>query len=253
MRMKKMIPALGVLVFALCGTLRAEVLKGPAGLRFEAKGRAVVSLNDGVQVECVESTEPWKQAGFTAYVEAAYLEQAELKIKKGAVLYDKAGKVFGRVTEPFPLEFTPGKPDARTGRAMVEIVLLAYYQDIKQDSIIENALARELKGAMGMLAPGGLAAHLKKFGYRKWYGYEGVESSGVYENWIEDPSPGFRVLLIFHRGKLAAVLHSRSINYKFIASKDFMRGCRLSYIRKLPEPETRTLEKFYTDMISKAD
>lgn len=218
--------ALAILFLALCGTLRAEVLKGPAGLRFEGKSKAVVSLNDGVQVECVESTEPWKQAGFTAYVEAAYLERTELKIKKGAVFYDKAGKVFGRVTEPFPLEFSPGKPDAKTGRALVEIVLLAYYQDIKQDSIIENSLARELKDAMGMLAPGGLAAHLKKFDYQKWYGYEGVESFGVYENWIEDPSPGFRVLLIFHRGKLAAVLHSRSINYKFISSKKFVRGLR---------------------------
>lgn len=241
------------MLFAVCASPRAEVLKGPAGLRYEGKGKAVVSLNDGVQVECVESTEPWKQAGFTGYVEAAYLEQAELKIKKGAVFYDKGGKAFGRATEAFPLEFSPGKPDPKTGRALVEIVLLAYYQDIKQDSIIENALARELKDAMGMLAPGGLAAHLKKFGYQKWYGYEGVESLGVYENWIEDPSPGFRVLLIFHRGKLAAVLHSRGINYKFASSRKFVRGYGLSYIRKLPEPDTLTLEKFYTDIISRAD
>lgn len=251
--MKKIIPALALLFFALCAAARAEVMKGPAQLRAERKGKAVVSLNDGVPVECVESTEPWKQTGFTAYVEAAYIEKSGMRLRKGAVFYDKADRVFGRATEPFDLEFSPGKPDPKTGRSLVEIVLLSYYQDIKQDSIIEKALVLELKDSMSPPAPGALAAHLKKFGYQKWYGYEGVESYGVYENWIEDPSPGFRVLLIFHGGKLAAVLHTRGIAYKFSSSKDLPRGYKFSYVRKLPGAEAETLEKFYRDLLAKAD
>jgi len=251
--MKKSIAAFAVFFSAGCALSRAEVINGSAALRLEGTSRDVVSLKDGVRVECVESTAAWKLTGLSAYVDPAFLEPEGPRIKKGAALYDKAGQMLGRVTEAFPLEFSVGKPDAKTGRAAVEIVLLANYHDIRQDSIIEIALARELKDARGAPAPAGLAAHLKKFSYEKWFGYEGVQSFGVYENWIEDPSPGFRALLIFHRGKLAAVLHSRKIGYKFYASRGFPRGYELSYIRKLPEAEAGKLEKFYLDIINRAD
>ena len=242
-----------LLVFSLsCGPLRAEVIRGPAELRSGDTGKAAVSLYDGVKVECVRSTAPWIETGFVAYVEPAYLEEGG-RLKKGAVFYDKTGRTFGRVTEAFPLEFPPGEPDPKTGRVGLEIVLLANYHDIKQDSIIEIALARELKGARSAPAPAGLAGHLKKFGYEKWSGYEGVESFGVYENWMEDPSPGFRTLLIFQAGRLEAVLHSREISYKFVSSKEFSRGYKFSYVRKLPEAGMRKLEKFYLDILSRAD
>lgn len=251
--MKKSIVALAVLFSAGCGILRAEVIKGPAGLRLKDSGKDAVSLNDGVEVECVDSSAPWKIVGFTAFVDAAFLEQSGSRIKKSAALYDKAGKMLGRVTENLVLEISAGKPDPKTGRAEADIVLLANYHDIKQDSIIEIALARELKAAMGAPAPAGLAGHMKKFGYKKWSGYEGVESFGVYENWMEDPSPGFRMLLIFQRGRLAAVMHSRKISHKFAAAGNFSRGYTLSYLRKLPEAESRKLEKFYLDIINRAD
>lgn len=234
-----------------CGPLRAEVIRGPAELRSAETGKAAVSLNDGVKVECVDSTAPWKETGFAAYVEPSYLTEGQLK--KSAVLYDRAGKAFGQVTGAFPLGFSPGKPDPATGRVEVEIVLLGNYHDIRQDSIVEIALARELKAAMSVPARDGLAGHLKKFGYKKWSGYEGVESFGVYENWMEDPSPGFRMLLIFHGGKLAAVMHSREISYKFVSSKKFSRGYKLSYARKLPEAAAQKLEKFYADILNRAD
>lgn len=252
MRSNAFAAALGILFFSAGGQLRAEVIRGPAELRSAERGKAVVSLYDGAKVECVDSTAPWKETGFAAYVEPAYLAEGG-QVKKGAVFYDKAGKTFGRATEAFPLEFSPGKPDPKTGRVEIEIVLLGNYRDIKQDSIIEIALARELKSALAVPAPAGLAGHMKKFGYETWSGYEGVESFGVYENWIEDPSPGFRALLIFHGGKLAAVMHSRGISYKFNSSKEFSRGYKLSYVRKLPEAAAQKLEKFYLDILNRAD
>lgn len=252
MKFNTLAAALGVLFLSAGGPLGAEIIRGPAELRSAEAGKGVVSLYDGVKVECVDSTAPWKETGFVAYVEPAYLAE-DGKLKKGAVFYDKAGKTFGRVTEAFPLEFSPGKPDPKTGRAEIEIVLLGNYHDIKQDSIIEIALARELKSALGVPAPAALAGHLKKFGYEKWSGSEGVESFGVYETWIEDPSPGFRVLLIFHGGKLAAVMHSREIRYKFVSSKKISRGYELSYVRKLPEAAVQKLEKFYLDILDRAD
>lgn len=248
----KKLSALILVFLSACGPLRAEVIRGPAELRSADTGKAAASLYDGAKVECVRSTAPWIGTGFLAYVEPAYLEEGG-RLKKGAVFYDKTGRTFGRATGSFPLEFSPGKPDAKTGRVELEIVLLANYHDIKQDSIIEIALARELKSARGAPAPAGLAGHLKKFGYKKWSGYEGVESFGVYENWMEDPSPGFRTLLIFQAGKLAAVMHSREISYKSVSSKEFSRGYKLSYVRKLPEAETRKLEKFYSDILNSAD
>lgn len=244
--------ALSVLLLSVRGPLSAEVIRGPAELRLAETGKPVVSLYDGAKVECVDSTAPWKETGFAAYVEPAYLE-GDGQLKKGAVFYDRTGITFGRATGAFPLEFSPGKPDPGTGRVEIEVVLLGNYHDIKQDSIIEIALARELKSALSVPAPAGLAGHLKKFGYEKWYGYEGVESFGVYENRIEDPSPGFRALLIFHGGKLSAVMHSRGINYKFISSKEFSRGYEFSYVRKLPEAAAQKLEKFYLDLLDRAD
>lgn len=244
--------ALSVLLLSAGGPLRAEIIRGPAELRSADTGKAAASLYDGAKVECARSTAPWIGTGFLAYVEPVYLEAGEL-LKKGAVFYDKTGRAFGRATEAFPLQFSPGEPDPKTGRVELEIVLLANYHDIKQDSIIEIALARELKGARSAPAPAALAGHLKKFGYEKWSGYEGAESYGVYENWIEDPSPGFRALLIFQAGKLAAVMHSREIRYKFFSTKEFSGGCKLSYVRKLPEAEAAKLEKFYLDILSRAD
>ena len=147
--MKKSVAAFAVLFSAGCGILGAEVIKGPAGLRLKDSGKDAVSLNDGVEVECVDSSAPWKTIGFTAFVDAAFLEQSGSRIKKSASLYDKAGKMLGRVAESLVLDSSAGKPDPKTGRAEAEIVLLANYHDIKQDSIIEIALARELKAAMG--------------------------------------------------------------------------------------------------------
>ena len=248
----KAFSALLLFSFLYCGPLRAEVIRGPAELRSGDTGKAAASLYDGAKVECARSTAPWIETGFLAYVEPAYLEEGG-RLRKGAVFYDKTGRTFGRATGAFTLEFSPGKPDPKTGRVELELVLLANYHDIKQDSIVEIALARELKGARSAQAPAGLAGHFKKFGYEKWSGYEGVESFGVYENWIEDPSPGFRTLLIFQAGKLAAVMHSREISYKFIFTKEFSRGYKLSYVRKLPEAGMQKLEKFYLDILSRAD
>jgi len=42
-------------------------------------------------------------------------------------------------------------------------------------------------------------------------GYSDFESFYNYENTIEDPSPGFRIVLLFEKQKLVGLIHSREI------------------------------------------
>jgi hypothetical protein len=232
---------------------QAEIIKSPAGLRLKAEGRTAILLKKDTKAECVDSQAAWRTTGIEAYVPLEALDSRRGGLMKGALLYDKDGRIFGKAEEAVPEVLSFGKADRKTGRVLVGLVMLGSPKDVRPESIVERELAGRLKGGAKTRTAGALAAHLNKFQYKKWFGYGDVKSFGVYENWMEDPSAGFRTVLIFKGEKLAAVMHSRKVDYKFLSSKAFPRGMQFSWVEALTGPEAERLERYYLDILKAAD
>ena len=253
MTLSKLSLALAVSILWGGAAARAEIIKSPAYLRLTPGGKTAVFLKKDTKAECVDSAAAWRTTGIEAYVPKEFLDDKRGGVKKGALLYDAAGRIFGKAEENLPEILSYGKADPRNGRVLVGLVLQGSGKDIKPDSIVERELVRELKAGAKARTAAGMAGHMDKFQYKKWFGYEEVKAFGVYENWMQDPSAGFRTVLIFKSGKLAAVLHSRKIDYKFAQTKAFPRGLELSYLEVLSGPEAERLERFYADILKTAD
>ncbi|MDA8130680.1 MAG: hypothetical protein M0025_12005 [Elusimicrobia bacterium] len=244
------------LIFAILvfrAPLRAETLKAGALLRHEAGGKDVVRTSSDIRAERSASGGEYRLTGFTVYLDTRSFDAAGSAVRKGAALYDSRGREIGRALEDFSQDYPVYGPAPGTSRIEADMALLARGADIEPGSVVETALAAGLSAAKGAPLKADLNSHIGNFGYRKWKGYAGVESYGVYEGWMEDPSPGFRVLLVFRRGKLAAVLHSRPVPFQFRSGKKFSRGLELSYPARLPAKEAEKLEKFYSSALNAAD
>lgn len=240
-------------MLSLQAPLRAETLKAGALLRYEAGGKGVVRISSDIGAVRSAAGGEYRLTGFTVYLDTPSFDSSGSVVRKGAALYDGRGKAIGRVLEDFSQDYPVYEPTPGTARIEADLALLARDADIEPGSVAEAALAAELAAAKGAPRKTALSAHLRKFGYRKWNGYGSVESYGIYESWMEDPSPGFRVLLVFSRGKLTAVLHSRPVSFKFSRSRKFERGLELSYPARLPQAEAAKLEKFYSSALTGAD
>lgn len=241
--MKKCLAICALLVLLLQEYADAENINGPADVRKDPGGKLMLSLNNNALVDCSPLRGDWYLIGFLLK-----LNDDRPTIKAGEVLVDQAGKEIGKALNDLDVPYKYEED----GYFLCEIIGHVYKDAIQKSSIIENRLENLINKKRHALTLSELAGHLREFGYHSWFDQGAFKSYLFYEDWMEDPSAGARIILFFYKDKLVALIHTRNLNIPY-ESRKFFRHYRFAYIESVDERTKKELEDYYYNIISHAD
>ncbi|MCO5947870.1 hypothetical protein [Mucilaginibacter flavidus] len=240
-------PLLFIILFGFfINITKAEVINGPANVRVSPNKQILVSLNDGVDIECGLLTNGWFKISFTIKITKQQYDKG-YEVKKGDILIDQKNKIIGAAFGDIPTGMAiPGTYGGLKSPAVYEMEILGYVHqsNIKLNSIPENVIDstfkrgafsfqyESLRGFMG-------ENHFKAQGIIKRT-LPNCEEYCVYESTVIDPSPRYRIGLIFENSELIAIEHSRGVkigDYKEHVTSD---GNKLIIFRSPKNMDTKS-------------
>ena len=181
-----------------------ERAQGTVTLLDSANGRPIVQVNDNVQLEAGIPRKGWASTLVTTELNDTQTEGQLLK--KGAPIIAD-GKTVGKVLEDVEIEMT-FKNDKGVNTGVFHAAV--QQNKIKTGTVIETVLAKYLQEHAGRTLPD-MQSFIKQFQlealdinkpYKEYYNYESA---------ADDPSPGYRTVLVFHQNKLIGVVDSRTL------------------------------------------
>ncbi len=181
-----------------------ERAQGNVTLLDSANGHPIVQVNDNVQLEAGIPAKGWASTLITTELSETQTEGQLLK-KGSPIIAD--GKTVGKVLEDVVIEMT-FKNDKGVNTGVFHAAV--QQSKIKSGTIIENVLANYLKEHSGRTLSD-MQSFIKQFQlealdinkpYIEYYNYESA---------ADDPSPGYRTVLVFHQDKLIGVVDSRTL------------------------------------------
>jgi hypothetical protein len=189
-----------------------ERAAGTVTLLDAANGKPIAQVDDNVELEAGIPDKGWSATLVTTELSEARQEGQILK--KGTAIIAN-GKPVGKLLQDVEIEMTfKNNKGVNTG-----VFHAAVQQSkIKPATIIENALSAYL-----LAHPERTYADMQHF--ISQFQLEAMEGEGPfkeyynYESAADDPSPGFRTVLIFHKNKLIGVVDSRKLqleNTKYV-------------------------------------
>lgn len=188
-------------------TIESELIDGPANVRAAIDSEEVLfSLNDGVPVTCEPLENDWYRIGIVVTVKSNL--DAE-NVPAGTKLMVK-GKEVGVAENDTPIEYKGGSKE----NTWAVITGYTHKNNIKKYTIIENALEEYMKGHNNDRNLKTIEPFITKFAMEKDTQFDGYTMYTVYENWLDDPSPSYRIGLTFKDEVLVAVWHDRPLTLK---------------------------------------
>lgn len=181
-----------------------ERAQGNVTLLDSSNGRPIAQVNDNVQLEAGIPAKGWASALVTTELSETQTEGQLLK-KGSPIIAD--GKTVGKVLEDVVIEMT-FKNDKGVNTGVFHAAV--QQSKIKSGTIIEKALADYLQQHSGRTLSD-MQPFIKQFQlealdinkpYKEYYNYESA---------ADDPSPGYRTVLVFHQDKLIGVVDSRTL------------------------------------------
>ena len=182
--------------------LIGERIDGPANVRDKPNGKTLFELKDNTLVECTPLNENWHQ--ILVYTDINPKEYGIDSLKKSRSIITN-NQIIGVIKNTLVVD------TGYDGKNYYAILWgYTHKNNIKPESVIENAVEKKLLEKNYNLH--NWDKFIRNFDMeRDAFNYEGIESFYNYENLIEDPSPGFRIVLLFEKKKLIGLLHSRTI------------------------------------------
>ena len=193
---------------------KSEVIDGPANFRVSPRGTILFTLKDGQHVECGEFKNGWYKVSITIKISKQQFDK-RYSVKKGDKLFDLKGNYIAVALSDVP--------DDNTGLSTYAMEIFGFVpgSNIKPGSIPEINFERAFQQNIKCLQLDSLNHFLKKEHYIQTDILKKVlpqcTEYTVYESTVVDPSPGFRIGLIFENNQLIAVEHSRHLkigNYR---------------------------------------
>jgi hypothetical protein len=209
-------------------------------------GKPIVSLNDNVLLDATMPKNGWSETSIEIAVSAA--QEKSMIIKKGQSL-SLAGKVIGKALDDLHLVTTGENMHGElTG------YFFGYLQkkDIKAGSVIETALAEYLRAHSGRLLPD-MQPFIKQFQ---------LENTGVnapfleyynYDNSVDDPSPLYRLVLVFYKNTLIGTGAARPLQLNNIRSQKLERGFTAYFFNDTDQKVIDEYVKLFNTFITSVD
>ncbi len=231
------------LLFFVVISARAERIDGPANFRDKPNGQILVSLREGVEVECGELENGWFEVSFSVLITNEQYSDRYIP-KKGTPLFDQNHRLIGITLADIPKKlassFATSGTEGHFKSCWIEITGYVYKANIKENSIAENILDSTFKPGMFSFNYDSLKLFMKQEGYDP----QGIirrtlphcEEYSIYES-----GGNYRIGLIFDDKELIAIEHSRIVSigvYKEYATID---GNKLIIFRS---PKGMTIKTF---------
>ncbi|MBW8687453.1 hypothetical protein [Chitinophaga rhizophila] len=213
-----------------------ERASGTVTLLDAANGKPVAEVNDNVELEAGIPEKGWSATLVTTEL-TANQEEGQILKKGTPIIAD--GKTVGKLLKDVEIEMTyKNDKGVHTGvfHAAVQ------QSSIKPASVIENALAAYLKQH-----PERTKSDMQSF--IKQFQLEALDNSAPfkeyynYESAADDPSPGFRTVLVFHKDKLIGIVDSRKIQLEGVKHTQLDRGYNGYFF---PDTEEGLKKKYIT-------
>lgn len=181
-----------------------ERAQGTITLFDSSNSRPIVQVNDNVRLDAGIPVKGW--ASTVVYTELNETQTEGQVLKKGSPIIT-GGKVVGKVLEDVVIEMV-FRNEERITMGMFHATV--QQSRIKAGSVIETALSNYLRDHTGRTLSD-MQSFIEQFRlhsldinkpYIEYYNYESA---------ADDPSPGYRTVLVFHQDKLIGVVDSRAL------------------------------------------
>lgn len=180
-----------------------ERIDGPANVRDTVNGKHLFTLYDKALVECSALENDWYRIGIYADIDTSEFGMDSIRAGR-KILVD--GEVIGEIVT------TLSASTSRGGKqAWVILYGYTHKDNIDPESIIEPALEKHIQQSNGDRTLKSWEPFIDQFALQENSDFLEYHLFSNYENWLDDPSPGFRIGLIFQKDRLVAILHSRPI------------------------------------------
>lgn len=180
-----------------------ERIDGPANIRDAINGKLLFTLYDGTLVSSTPIKNDWYNIGLLMDIDNKEPGMIELKAGRKIIV---DGQEVGEIkSEMIVYTFTGND------HSLAELIGYTHRDNIRPGTIIENALADHLRTLDGKRSTGQFQSFIKDFDLEKVEDFEGYTVYRNFESWLEDPSPMWRIGLVFEKEELVAILHSRPL------------------------------------------
>lgn len=219
-----------------------ERIDGPANIRDKPNGEVVFELFDGaiVQVADLDEGELWYRMAVWAKIPSYNGET----IPAGAEMFNHKGEKIGTVKSETYSILDDDNAFYLEG--------YTYKNNIQPESLIERALETHiLKYGRGEKQ---MRDFTKKFGLDDTAQHQKFSGPFIYENFITDPSPGYRLMLLFESDTLQGFYHSRKIELDNIATYKLWRwNDRVSFFNDYPKEKQLSFVEYMEEWLQGVD
>ena len=222
-----------------------ERIDGPANFRDKVNGKLLFEFYDGVEVQATKFKADWCEAA--TYVTLTKEEYDKETILSGSKILGPDGQEIGQAKTDVLVDLL----EENGGEYSGFLYGYTHKNNIKPESLIENKLLHVLESTEHKLEAH--MAFLKKYRFEPFDGFEGIEGYFVYENWITDPSPGFRLLLCYKKGLLFSIAHSRPLPFEDFFRSGSQTGYTLSFSKNFPNTEGKDFLKEFDEKMGMVD
>ncbi|SHN29239.1 hypothetical protein [Chitinophaga sp. CF418] len=181
-----------------------ERAQGTVTLLDSVNGHPMVQVNDNVQLEAGIPRKGWASTLVTTELSDAQTEGQLLK--KGSPIIAN-GKTVGKVLEDVVIEMT-FKNDKGVNTGVFHAAV--QQSKLKTGTVIETVLANYLKEHTSRTLSD-MQSFIKQFQLEPLDNNKPYIEYYNYESAADDPSPGYRTVLVFHQDKLIGVVDSRTL------------------------------------------
>lgn len=219
---------------ALAQTL-GERIDGPANVRSAPNGELTFSLNNNVLVGAGPIQNDWAEIQIT--IEIPLKIKDKYSLDSGKAIVDIAGNTLGFILGDVMTSI------ANNGQtAWCSFYGYTHQNNIKKESIIENAVQKNIERLE--------FNHLAWSDFIEDFDLQKFDSIGGYEIYMNyesiEPSPGFRIALLFENYNLIGIVHSRPIAPTPLM-KNYTNGAYYDVLFKTGYPEKK-INKFQNDL-----
>jgi hypothetical protein len=221
-----------------------ERVDGPAIVRDKPNGEALFELYDNTLVESAPLKDDWFQV--LVYTDIDYEEFGIDSLVEGRYLISD-GDTIGRILKTHGVSTGRGKD-----QAYAMVYGYTHKDNIKPGTIIENILSKKL------------AANERELGLWKGFiksfkleddaiEYKDYKSYFNYENTVDDPSPGFRIVLLFQAKRLIGLIHSRELAIDNITTRTTNPRYNISFFKDIPVKDQQDFVAYMNEWVKGVD
>lgn len=222
-----------------------ERIDGPANIRNKPNGELLFELYDNSLVEVSsESKNDWYEV--LVYADIDYNEFEMDSINKGRYIIAN-NDTLGKVIKSHYVS---------TGKSKDYSYAMLYgythKNNIKPETVLENALQKYLQNNQRNLDYWKI--FIKSFALKEdAIEYKNFKTYYNYESCVDDPSPGFRIVLLFDNKELIGLIHSRKLNIHKTKTYKLNWSYYITFFEKYTETEQKEFVDFMNEWINGVD